>query len=70
MPRTSENLEKVTIRLYDGDFARLKDFYPKANPNLIIRTLVHRHIKTLEERENASSQVNLPDISIDVPTDE
>ena len=40
-------LEKVTIRLYRGDFEKLQWFY--RDGNRIIRDLVSRHLKRIEE---------------------
>jgi excinuclease UvrABC nuclease subunit len=44
---------KHLIRLYTGDWARLKKFYPK--PNRIIRALVHQHIKDFDKLNKVES---------------
>lgn len=48
----SELLKKelVTIRLFDGDKKRLEEYYPSVGYNRVIRTLVRKHIKSLDEK--------------------
>ena len=43
-----EDLVKKTIRLYSGDAERLEEYYPKSGYNRVIRTLVRRHLRTLD----------------------
>lgn len=49
MSRDEQILEKVTIRLHEGDKEILQDFYPKIGYNKAIRHIIHKHCKTLEE---------------------
>ena len=49
MPKLSEQpLVKVTLRLYDGDKEILDELYPEKRHNLIIRELVHMHIRKVK----------------------
>lgn len=50
MPRPREDLEKVNLRLIRGDVATLQKFYPNVNYNRVIRTIIHKHIRMLNER--------------------
>lgn len=42
--------EKKTIRLFKGDAEAMNRFYPQAGYNRAIRTLVHQHLRALEEK--------------------
>ena len=44
----AEKLQKVTLKLYDGEFKRLQDHYPEVGASLVVRTLVHKHLTRLE----------------------
>ena len=48
--KVNEKLEIVTMRLFEGDKKKLDEFYPDVGYNQIVRTLVRRHIKRLEEK--------------------
>jgi hypothetical protein len=67
MPRRKErfDLEKVTVKLFHGDFAKLRELYPKHGANFIIRELIHRHIGIALEAGQRATQ-NLPSINIDL----
>lgn len=52
MPRKSEDLEKITIRVRRGDAEKLKQFYPSLGYNEAIRRIVGHHVKQLEEKFN------------------
>ena len=51
MPRKREGLQKVSVRLYEGEKDELADFYPEGH-NWAIRNLVHAHLKKLKELRN------------------
>lgn len=51
MPKISDaQFEKVVIRLYRGDKDRLAAAYPTVGYNVVIRTLVSKHLRKLDER--------------------
>ncbi len=54
MAKNSErdNVEKevVTLRLYKGDKEILNEFYPRAGYNRVVRILVRKHIRALQEK--------------------
>jgi hypothetical protein len=54
MARQKQDLEKVTIRLHEGDKDILEKYYPRSGYNPVIRQLVRRHIKQLEEKFNTT----------------
>lgn len=58
--------EKVTLRLKRGDVAVLKEFYPNAGYNKVVRALVSRHVKRLQEAESraTSDQLTPTEISL------
>ncbi len=43
-------LQKVTLVLYDGDFARLRELHPRLGASKVVRTLVRKHIREIEDR--------------------
>ncbi len=45
-------LEKVTLALYNGDFARLRDLHPRLGASKVVRTLVRKHIREIEDKAN------------------
>lgn len=47
-----ERLEKVTLRLREGDTEELNKFYPNTGYNKAIRILVARHLRALKEKAN------------------
>lgn len=52
--RHDHSLEKVTLNLIQGDFARLRELYPRLGAGEVIRRLVHSHIKSVDEKIAAS----------------
>lgn len=72
MPRNKEDLEKITIRLHNGDKARLDEYHPQLGHNKVIRSLVRKYLKNLdaklEERRETDAGLNpdeLTDITLD-----
>lgn len=45
---TGRDLQKHTLHLYAGEFDRLRDLFPRAEPSKVIRRLVHDLIKRTE----------------------
>lgn len=45
-------MEKISCRLFGGDRSTLQRFYPRAGYNQVIRALVHKHCRQLEENLN------------------
>lgn len=62
--RRKENLElqKHTLNLFAGDFDRLSILYGSLGASKVIRLLVHKHIKKIEE--NASRRAPLRGLPI------
>lgn len=57
-PEEEEELEKVTIRLFNGDKDDIMAFYPKLGYNKAIRILVRKHVRALKELESQRSPEN------------
>lgn len=56
MPKLSElPLVKVTVRIFTGDKEILDELYPNQGHNIIIRELVHQHIKKVRFVANAKA---------------
>lgn len=58
--RSNRNLEKVTIRLNQGDSERLRAYYPNLGYNEAIRQLVEKHLRQLDERTQRRVQSSVP----------
>jgi hypothetical protein len=54
----NDNLEKVSVRLYRGDLARLRRKYPVSGASYALRELLRNHLNSVDEPA--------PDISIDI----
>ena len=49
MPKEERPLSIISVRLFTYDLEQLREFYPRGY-NKVIRKLVGRHIRKLEER--------------------
>jgi hypothetical protein len=56
-------ISKHTLNLFEGDYQRLQDLYPKLGAGKIVRALVRAHLRKIEERTN---QRNTTDLDIDL----
>jgi hypothetical protein len=68
VPKPKQDLEKVTIRIFAGDREALEDLYPNADYNKVIRTLVRKHIRLLQEQANKLGSMaadSLPEINLE-----
>lgn len=55
MPRVrGPALQKHTVRLYEGDFARLHDLFPEVDTNLVLRNIVRKFLEKAELPPSAS----------------
>ncbi len=65
-------LQKVTLKLYEGDFRQLADLYPRSGANKVIREMVRRHITMCLEATQArlAQQPIVEALDITLPTDE
>lgn len=50
MPRTNEDLEKVTLRLKRSQVERVRSFYPRVSYNEAIRNIIEAHLRLLESK--------------------
>lgn len=48
-------IQKVTLNLYEGDYARIGDLFPRAGASKIIRTLVRKFIHQVEDQAQQST---------------
>jgi len=55
--KSTEPLTRHLVRLYEGDFARLRELHPGLDSTTVIRTLVRRHIEAAER----AAKTELPD---------
>ena len=47
MPKGETELQKHTLNLYPGDYAKLQELYPDIGAATIIRRSVHRYIEQI-----------------------
>lgn len=62
----TEKLEKISVRLFHGDFRRLQTKYPKSGASLALRELLRAHLNHLDE-EPKDLIINLPSENHDEP---
>lgn len=56
----AEKLQKVTLKLFDGEFEKLRQHYPEVGASLVVRKLVRNHLRKLEALgSNAEIEVEL-----------
>lgn len=57
MPRKKDlDLQKVTLFLFEGDFAKLRELHPRNGASLIVRKLVRNHIRAVQQRLDMTEQ--------------
>jgi hypothetical protein len=49
-PKDDRPTVKISCRVYDTDLERLRVYYPNTGYNLVIRRLIARHVRRLEEK--------------------
>ncbi len=47
MPKTEE-LQKHTLLLFEGDYRRLQEYYPEIGAAIVIRKIVRKHLTQLD----------------------
>jgi hypothetical protein len=67
--REQTPISKHTLNLYRGDFEKLADLYPRNGAGKIIRDLVRRHLRHVEQqildrraRPTADVSINIEDL--------
>lgn len=58
--------EKVTIRLYTGDKDWLSAMFPNIGYNKVIRELVHKFRRGVEEKSNHQQTANIPEGNVEI----
>lgn len=48
MAKTRDDIEKVSINLFAGDYARMQSLYPALTAGVAIRKLIRKHLETVE----------------------
>jgi hypothetical protein len=61
-PKGPEDLEKVTVRLFKGDMARLAAVYSDLGTNKAVRQLIRAHLNKID----ASTKMPGVDIDLDL----
>jgi len=50
-------VEKMTVRLYSGDYRRLGELHPHLGANKVIRELVRQHIQRVEAKIGPAPEI-------------
>jgi hypothetical protein len=58
-PKELEPLVKVELRLYERDYAQLKELYPIAGPARVIRKLVRNYLDQRINSQRAPAPIDL-----------
>jgi len=59
MAKLSDDLEKVTLNLFEGDMARIRDMYPDVGASVIIRRIVRNFIQAAEPKAETLKAPNV-----------
>lgn len=59
MPKQAEDLQKHTLNLHTGDYARLQDLYPEHGAGKIIRALVRSFLKKIDKTPTRLPKVEM-----------
>lgn len=59
MPKSETELQKHTLNLFPGDYAKLQQHYPDVGAAVIIRRIVHRFVEQIEQAGNEAAQINI-----------
>jgi hypothetical protein len=60
MPKAETELQKHTMNLYLGDYARLQDLYPEIGASVVIRRIIRAWIEKAEATgEQAPDQIDI-----------
>lgn len=55
--KSRKPLQKVTVNLYEGDFAELAALYPQIGPSTALREILRKHLREITETiPNPASQ--------------
>lgn len=58
MPRNTEPLTKHTLNLFEGDYDTLRTYYPDVGAGVIIRHLVRKYIKRIQDGSEKPSDID------------
>jgi hypothetical protein len=53
------DLQKVTMNLFSGDYAKLQDLYPDIGAATIIRRIVRRFLDQIEESGEVKAEIDV-----------
>lgn len=58
MPR-DENLQKHTLNLWQGDYAKLQQYYPDIGASVIIRRIIRRYVEQIEAGADVVAEIDV-----------
>ncbi len=61
-------LEKISVRLFEGDFKRLQRKYPMAGAGAALRVLLRNHLNRVDETPQL--EISLENLQADIPPEE
>ena len=59
-------MKRVTVRLFESDLDYLKTIAPLKGYNEVIRLLVHKAVRQLQEKENQAAATGEVDLEIEL----
>lgn len=77
MARKNEiGLEKVTIRIFKGDLEAINRYYPTTGHNVVIRKLIRKHLRKMEELDSQrralldkAGEIEIGELDVGTPSD-
>jgi hypothetical protein len=65
-PRSDPPLQKISVRIYEGDLDRLKMLLPHAPPHMAIRVLLRRWLNSREAKLRKDAGIDTPNVAVDL----
>lgn len=51
--KRDRRLKMASLKLYEGQLARLRELHPRAGASEVVRLLIERYLKEMEEKREA-----------------
>jgi hypothetical protein len=59
MPKAKTDLQKHTLNLFPGDYAKLQEYFPDIGAGLMIRRIVRKFLENMETAPEAPDQISI-----------
>lgn len=64
---SSDDYEKITLRIHQGDRERIQSYYPDFGYQLVIRQLVRQHLEMLDQQAGVDRRSEVENLRANTP---